>query len=1088
MASQELQAWGTSMMGIGLKIAAAGALIAAPFIAGFHHFVQAGSDMQDMADRTGLTVEALSELRHAVEQAGASAEDLEKGLKAMDQFLVNVAAGSPAAIDSLDRLGLRFEDLNKLTRDQALSLFADALSGVDNASLRSTLAIDVFGRSALRLMPLLRSGSSGIRELREEAGRLGLVMSAADAAAAESLGDQLANLVKIAKMVAFTFGAAVAPIIRVFVGVAMEAAVAVNHFMTEHKELMQVIFAVGLGILAVGGAIVSLGAVVWAVGGAFGVLYHAFHQIEGVMAIFTTATGGVQLALAQYSAAIAGHFIPVLKHVAHAFLAIRLSILAVSLAQAAWGYITAGAAAVGAMALSAYALVATFVGSGFGVLTVATWAWGAASATASGIATAAIAVYASTISVLKALLTGFGALQFLIWLGAATKTMIASAALAVYAAMTGPATGGTLLLSVAEAVATVATTVLTAGVNLLIGAIVVLSGVVVAAAVAIGLVALAVVAFVPTVAAVTLAIQNLFDWLDQTTDAVIEFGRSLIMDPFEGLLNSARALYDFVTGTFLGIWRSISDAVDSMNDAFADGDIRNFATYLAYAAIGVAAVVGGFVYLAYNLPAAISEAVSAIADVFGAVFDFLMSGNMLERFAMAAIDQLQGVIDFVAGVATRIGGFVGEVFGAIVAPFVAAGNWIVGVFRSVVGFFAGAVRQIGAWADTVVGLIVAPFVLAGQMIRDLWSGLADYLSSKILEAIQMLLAPFVRLGRQLVGTFLEATTAIRDALASAGANTLRAFSGILPALRGIWASATSAAGTIGAAFVSAFGGIFDMVGRTWDAIQNSFNAGNWDGIWEVLQISAGLAWAHISTLASETWLAMKFGATEIFYSLADSLADVFDGVWFAMKDTFLSVWSAIKAAAFKGLADIVNAMSRISPMAHLVLSGQEQSLRDQAAQAATGDAARRQGDAAGRASGAIGAWFGRQMEAVNREMLQEELLEARRAGDQAEIDRLTNELAIAQTHAEELAVGAGPLFRLPSFGGPPGMEVGGRAMMIGGGISFGALQGALGASGESPAQRTERLQQRQIDEIARLRELIHRDLQEVRREAGARIG
>ena len=66
-----------------------------------------GSDLLDMSQRTGVSVEALSELGFAAEQSGADMETLEAGLRKMQKF--DRGSGRPArrqAQEALARLGL----------------------------------------------------------------------------------------------------------------------------------------------------------------------------------------------------------------------------------------------------------------------------------------------------------------------------------------------------------------------------------------------------------------------------------------------------------------------------------------------------------------------------------------------------------------------------------------------------------------------------------------------------------------------------------------------------------------------------------------------------------------------------------------------------------------------------------------------------------------------------------------------------------------------------------------------------------------------------------------------------------------------
>lgn len=1154
-ASEEFKAWGSRIIGTGIRVAAIGALIAAPFIASFHHFVEAGSELQDMADRTGLAVEALQELKHAAEQSGSSAEDLEKGLKAMDQFLVNVAAGAPAALDSLDRLGLRFDEINQLTREERFHIFADAIAGIDNASMRTALVLDVFGRTGMALLPLLRAGSSGIRELREEARRLGLVMAAEDVAAAEALGDQLANLMKIAKAMAFQIGASVAPLIKVMVDAITQAAIVANHWIQQHRELARWIFAVGIGVAIAGAAIVVLGGIVWAVGGAFGVLWHTLMEIEHFFGMFTAATGGVGLALLQYSSALVGHFVPILKHVAHAFLAVRLSLLAATIASWVWAQVVAGSVAAAATASAFYGVVLTTISSGFGVLTLATWAWSIASTTAIGIANAALAIFGATIGLIKGMLTGFGALQAVIWVGATTKALIASAALAVYAAATGPASGGSLMLAIAEGIASIATTILTSGINLLIGAVVIFAGVFTVAAAAVGLFALAVVSFVPAITAVGVGIsylmarvEDLFDGLDRMTQAFIDFGAEVLNDPFGKLLESATEFYEFVSGKVLAIWETISNAVDEANEAFAASDLSDFATYLFYAAAGAAGLAIGLAYFATELPGLWAEGMGHIRDGLAAVFEWLMSGNLLEMILVAVEDALGEVVEVVAGVINEIGDLAGEIFGFLARPFIAAADFIGGILRTVTDFAVETVLAIARWFVELTNMIARPFIDLWQwwvatfdeavaevvnLFRRAFNAIADIVQTSLSgfrEFFEELLYPVAVLGRNLVGAILEAMTGIRDSIGQAARDLAAGFSDVLPSIRVIGTAAASAASSTWGAFTHVLADIADNFSRTFGGTWNAIQSQNWELAWDIIRASAALLWHDISVFAVNTFNEWKSAGTIIFYRLGDILKDAFEGAWLAVVNFFDRSWTELRVLFSQGWTFIETGFWNIALEVIRAWGAVHNFIRDsirqivgalgvnvanmlglnnlEAIQQGARDAVIRERnlaiDRGGqevaniRNQGEGGAQFRaaeadvnrivRQMEREQRDQeirdLQERIRAAAAAGNEAERAQLDWELQHLIDQAEELAVGADPFFRLPAL---PGRDAFAPKLKtsIGGGMSFGEILGSIGASArEDPMARLARLEQRQID----LLEEVRRGIRDVERVAGARIG
>lgn len=278
-ASAKLKAFGAGITSIGTKLAGLGAGLVTPFIGAAKVFADMGSDLVDMSQRTGVSVEALSELGFAAEQSGADLDTLEGSLKKMQKFLVTAAEGSQQANDALGQLGLSMADLSRLAPEEQFSLIADRLSQIENPALRTAAAMQIFGKSGTRLLPLMQGGAKGIDELRQQARDLGLTMSTEDAQAAEAFGDKLDALWKVLKRTAFTVGSAVAPALTQIAEVIMRTAKTTSDWIAQNKGLVATIFKVGAAILVGGAALVVLGASISGLGVAFG----------GIATLITTA-------------------------------------------------------------------------------------------------------------------------------------------------------------------------------------------------------------------------------------------------------------------------------------------------------------------------------------------------------------------------------------------------------------------------------------------------------------------------------------------------------------------------------------------------------------------------------------------------------------------------------------------------------------------------------------------------------------------------------------------------------------------------------------------------------------------------------
>ena len=93
-----------------------------------------------------------------------------------------------------------------------------ALGGVGNETERDTLAMALFGKSAMELNPLINAGADTLAALADEANRVGAVMSEKDVEALDKMKDSADAMGNTFKGVTGTLAAAFAPAISTVIG------------------------------------------------------------------------------------------------------------------------------------------------------------------------------------------------------------------------------------------------------------------------------------------------------------------------------------------------------------------------------------------------------------------------------------------------------------------------------------------------------------------------------------------------------------------------------------------------------------------------------------------------------------------------------------------------------------------------------------------------------------------------------------------------------------------------------------------------------------------------------------------------------
>lgn len=177
---------------------ALGAIGAGVSIAGLTGLVRGAIDAADnlnkLSQKVGVSVESLSKLQYAAKLSDVSTDELSVGLKKLSVNLQEAGRGSGDALAAFKALGFSQRELLNLSPDQAFARIAEQFAGIEDGAGKTALAIKLFGRSGADLIPLLNSGSAGLKQMADEAQRLGIVISADAAAAAERFNDNLTRI------------------------------------------------------------------------------------------------------------------------------------------------------------------------------------------------------------------------------------------------------------------------------------------------------------------------------------------------------------------------------------------------------------------------------------------------------------------------------------------------------------------------------------------------------------------------------------------------------------------------------------------------------------------------------------------------------------------------------------------------------------------------------------------------------------------------------------------------------------------------------------------------------------------------------
>jgi hypothetical protein len=171
---------------VGTRLAAAFTQAARAAINYAGALAQTIDETAKLAQRTGISVEALQGFEVAADLAGV--QNLEGGLQRLAVTLGDAAAGSATAQRAFTNIGLSVDELMGMSPEDQFRAISAAIAAIPDPAARAAAAMDIFGRTGVELLPLF---ASNLAEIEARAERLGIVLSSDQTAAIEEMNDAL---------------------------------------------------------------------------------------------------------------------------------------------------------------------------------------------------------------------------------------------------------------------------------------------------------------------------------------------------------------------------------------------------------------------------------------------------------------------------------------------------------------------------------------------------------------------------------------------------------------------------------------------------------------------------------------------------------------------------------------------------------------------------------------------------------------------------------------------------------------------------------------------------------------------------------
>ena len=154
-------------------------------------------DIDDNAQRIGMSTDDYQLWAFAIEKAGGDAQTLAKAVQNISVFTEKLAEGNGDALLTLQKLGIEYDDFMKADNAGKLKMIVESLQGMEDQTEKTRLAQEIFGSETVqKLMPLLNEERGSIDKLNEELKKQGLIIDKDLIKAGADLGDQIQFLTK----------------------------------------------------------------------------------------------------------------------------------------------------------------------------------------------------------------------------------------------------------------------------------------------------------------------------------------------------------------------------------------------------------------------------------------------------------------------------------------------------------------------------------------------------------------------------------------------------------------------------------------------------------------------------------------------------------------------------------------------------------------------------------------------------------------------------------------------------------------------------------------------------------------------------
>ena len=135
-------------------------------------------DINTMAKQYSMSVEDIQKFQYATEQIDVPLETLTGSMQKLTKNMATASKGTGDAYEAFKALGVEITNQDGTLRDrnEVFNEAINALANIENETQRDAYAMQIFGKSAADLNPLILGGADALKTLGDQAESAGLIL------------------------------------------------------------------------------------------------------------------------------------------------------------------------------------------------------------------------------------------------------------------------------------------------------------------------------------------------------------------------------------------------------------------------------------------------------------------------------------------------------------------------------------------------------------------------------------------------------------------------------------------------------------------------------------------------------------------------------------------------------------------------------------------------------------------------------------------------------------------------------------------------------------------------------------------------